>query len=41
MLRNDATLIHAVKQVPAVWLRVGSDCKYITVVLSWFVPWGK
>lgn len=34
MLCNDLTVLHAVKQVAEVWLRVGSDCKYITVVLS-------
>lgn len=41
MLCNDLTALHAVKQVAGVWLRLGSDCKYITVVLSQFAPWGK
>lgn len=34
MLCNDLTALHAVKQVAGVWLSLGSDCKYITVVLS-------
>lgn len=41
MLCIDAALIHAVKQVTEVWLRAGSDCKYITVAVSCFLPWGK
>lgn len=41
MLCNGATVIPAMKQVAEVCLRFGSDCNYITVVLSWFVPSGK
>jgi len=41
MLHDDATVIHAVKQVAVVWVRVSFDCKHITVLLSWFVPRGR